>query len=210
MSAPTHDNALLRRTASYRSDHRPFWLAGLGDTFSVTMLPYEFAGATEASSSANSVHRVSAQRTIYSEPAAQTAVSHFLRAGSILRAFEATHAHRSGGEAMHDLVLSSIPSSHAITRLEAYQLGIPVYVVRTAADRPPRTSAHSVFAAEAVESTSKNVERSDTAEGVAPRPGNLLELLNQWSKQDVAADDPDFDKDFAELKSRRIKFGTPG
>jgi hypothetical protein len=37
-------------------------------------------------------------------------------------------------------------------------------------------------------------------------PGNLLELLNQWLKQDADADDPDFEKDLDELKSRRKNF----
>jgi hypothetical protein len=208
MSPPTHRNDVLRRTANYRSDLRPFWLKGLGDTFSLTTSSYEFAGTIEGSSSANSVHRVSAQCTVYSEPAGQTAVSHAGGAGSILRVFEATHAHRSGGKTMHGLELSGLPSGHAITLLGALPGGIPVYVVRTAAGRPPQTSAGSVLATGAAESPAKDVKHNDPAEGVASRQGNLLELLNQWSKQDAAADDPDFDKDFDELKSIRLKFNT--
>jgi hypothetical protein len=203
MWPPTHRNDVLRRTANYRSDHRPFWLKGLGDTFSLTISPYEFAGTIEDSSSANSVHLVSAQCTICLERAGQTTVSHVGGAGSILRVFGATHAQRSGGKAIHGFVSSGLPSGHAITLLVAHPGGIPVYVVRTATDRPPRTSAKG-----AAESVSKNVQRSDTAEGVARKQGTLLELLNQWSKQDTTADDPNFEKDFDELKSRRLKFNT--
>jgi hypothetical protein len=65
-----------------------------------------------------------------------------------------------------------------------------------------------MLATGAAESVSKSVKRSDTAEGAPPRQDNLLELLNQWSKEDSAADDPEFENDFDELKSRRLKFNT--
>jgi hypothetical protein len=39
-----------------------------------------------------------------------------------------------------------------------------------------------------------------------PKRDQVLNLLRQWSEQDVAADDPDFEKDLAELKSRHLRF----